>query len=173
MFCANCGNEIKNDSKFCDKCGTLQCKEDVLPVQIKQTRGLFSGRIGRMRFFLGNILGFSLLCIPVTLWGLVNVLNKTAGSGGGYDGLFYIFGRLIPILILISLIFAIFLSIALSIRRLHDFGYSGLWILVCYIPYIGIIPALFILFAKGDVGDNRFGPSPLKNKKFIEDIFNR
>ena len=44
-------------------------------------------------------------------------------------------------------------------RRLHDSGYSGWWLLGL-IPYVGE-PILFVLLClKGTVGDNHFGAEP-------------
>ena len=51
-------------------------------------------------------------------------------------------------------------SIALGVRRLHDFGKSGWWYLVILVPVINIIFGLVLLFVPGNVGPNRFGPDP-------------
>lgn len=45
-----------------------------------------------------------------------------------------------------SLLFAIvsFIpSLAVTVRRLHDIGKSGWWMLICFVPLIGIIVLLF------------------------------
>ena len=56
---------------------------------------------------------------------------------------------------------ALFLpSLAVSIRRLHDTGRSGWWLLINFIPLIGLI--VFLVFAAQDSepGDNRYGAKP-------------
>ena len=56
---------------------------------------------------------------------------------------------------------ALFLpSLAVSIRRLHDTGRSGWWLLINFIPLIGLI--VFLVFAAQDSepGDNRYGANP-------------
>ena len=49
---------------------------------------------------------------------------------------------------------------AVSVRRLHDTDRRGWWILIAFVPAIGIL-WLFILYClKGTPEDNRFGPPP-------------
>ncbi|MDR3083081.1 MAG: DUF805 domain-containing protein [Streptomyces sp.] len=51
-------------------------------------------------------------------------------------------------------------SLALSVRRLHDTGRSGWWVLVSLIPVIGWVPLLIVTFVEGEPGDNAYGESP-------------
>jgi uncharacterized membrane protein YhaH (DUF805 family) len=52
-------------------------------------------------------------------------------------------------------------ALAVSARRLHDINRSGWWILLSFIPIVGII-ILIIWWAKpGEPGANRFGMNPL------------
>jgi uncharacterized membrane protein YhaH (DUF805 family) len=53
-------------------------------------------------------------------------------------------------------------NLAVGIRRLHDTGRSGWWILIGVIPIIGWLVLLFWYVSKGTDGDNRFGPDPKK-----------
>jgi uncharacterized membrane protein YhaH (DUF805 family) len=51
-------------------------------------------------------------------------------------------------------------SLTVSVRRLHDTGRSGWWLLIGIIPLIGGI-VLIVWFAQdGELGVNRFGPNP-------------
>ncbi|MFT6909777.1 MAG: uncharacterized membrane protein YhaH (DUF805 family) [Oleiphilaceae bacterium] len=51
-------------------------------------------------------------------------------------------------------------SIAVGVRRLHDTGRSGWWILIVLVPLIGII-ALIIFFALDSTPeDNKYGSNP-------------
>ncbi len=45
-------------------------------------------------------------------------------------------------------------SIAVAIRRLHDVGWSGWWLLTIVLP-------VFMAFVKGDDGPNDYGSNPL------------
>ncbi len=51
-------------------------------------------------------------------------------------------------------------SLAAAVRRLHDTGKSGLWILVGFIPIIGFIWLIILLIKEGDPGPNMYGPPP-------------
>lgn len=51
-------------------------------------------------------------------------------------------------------------SIAVSVRRLHDTGRNGWWVLIGLIPYVGgIVLFVFTLF-DSQPGDNTYGPNP-------------
>ena len=63
----------------------------------------------------------------------------------------------------VSVIIALLLMIptyAVCVRRLHDTGRSGWWILLYFIPCIGAIALLIMLCRKSDE-DNKYGPKPL------------
>jgi uncharacterized membrane protein YhaH (DUF805 family) len=46
-------------------------------------------------------------------------------------------------------------------QRIRDFGYSGVWILLVLVPYVGWLVSLAIMFVPSDAGDNRYGPNQL------------
>lgn len=50
--------------------------------------------------------------------------------------------------------------LAVIIRRLHDTDRSGWWVLIAFIPIVGVIVLLVFLILAGKHGDNRFGPDP-------------
>ena len=51
-------------------------------------------------------------------------------------------------------------GIAVSVRRLHDTGRSGWWLLIAFIPCIGGIVLLIFMVQDSNPGDNQFGPNP-------------
>ncbi len=51
-------------------------------------------------------------------------------------------------------------SLAVSVRRLHDIGKSGWWLLIGFIPIIGMIILLVFSCLDSQEGDNQYGPSP-------------
>jgi uncharacterized membrane protein YhaH (DUF805 family) len=64
---------------------------------------------------------------------------------------------------LLSGIFALAMfipSLAVTVRRLHDTGRSGWWLLINLIPFIGAIVTLVFLVQDSDGGTNAYGPSP-------------
>ncbi|MHA1128508.1 MAG: DUF805 domain-containing protein [Alphaproteobacteria bacterium] len=48
-----------------------------------------------------------------------------------------------------------------EVRRLHDIGKSGWWLLLGLIPVIGFIILLVWFIQTGTEGDNDYGPDPL------------
>ncbi len=52
-------------------------------------------------------------------------------------------------------------NLAISVRRLHDIGKSGLWLLIILIPIIGFIVLLVFHVRAGQRGTNQYGPDPL------------
>ncbi|MBS4960459.1 MAG: DUF805 domain-containing protein [Clostridiales bacterium] len=51
-------------------------------------------------------------------------------------------------------------GIAVSVRRLHDIGKSGFWLLVSFIPIIGSIILLVFMCLDSQAGTNTYGPNP-------------
>lgn len=52
-------------------------------------------------------------------------------------------------------------SLAVGARRLHDIDRTGWWLLIGFIPLIGLIVLLVFFTKKGTPGPNRFGTDPL------------
>lgn len=51
-------------------------------------------------------------------------------------------------------------SLAVAVRRLHDQGKGGGWIFISFVPFIGGIWFLVLMFIEGQQGSNSFGPDP-------------
>ena len=51
-------------------------------------------------------------------------------------------------------------AFAVAIRRLHDTGRSGWWLLVNCVPIIGGIILLIWMVKDSDEGENQYGPNP-------------
>jgi len=65
---------------------------------------------------------------------------------------------------LVTSIWAIAASIGafmLIIRRLHDMNKSGWYLLITFVPLIGLIFLIYIFFAPGQVGWNKYGADTL------------
>ena len=105
----------------------------------------FSGRSRRMEywmFFLFNII------ISIALIIVDGILGTSAAPGAmGLFGAIYLLALLIP-------------GIAVAVRRLHDTGRSGWWILIGLVPFVGGIILIVFLVQDGTPGDNQFGRNP-------------
>lgn len=51
-------------------------------------------------------------------------------------------------------------SLAVAIRRLHDVGKSGWWLLIALVPFIGAIWLLVLYVKDSQPGENAYGPNP-------------
>lgn len=51
-------------------------------------------------------------------------------------------------------------GLAVGVRRLHDTGRSGWWLLIGLIPFVGAIILIVLLAIEGQPGDNQYGPDP-------------
>ena len=54
-------------------------------------------------------------------------------------------------------------SITVGVRRLHDTGRSGWWLLVGIIPAIGTLIVLILMALEGDAGRNEYGSDPKRH----------
>ncbi len=103
----------------------------------------FEGRINRAKYWLGVV---AVAIVPWLFFMLAIAVNSTF---------------LYWIAVLVSLI-TIWPSLAIHIKRWHDRGKSGWWILIVFVPFIGWIWALIETgFLPGTPGPNEYGPDPL------------
>lgn len=106
----------------------------------------FKDRAPRSEYWL-----FALLVTVLTIvFSLIDIGAGTYNTEIGYGTISGIFTLLVFIP-----------SLAAAARRLHDTNRSGFWLLISFVPLIGIIWLLVLLVLKGSEGDNRFGPDPL------------
>ena len=115
----------------------------------------FKGRIRRMEYFLSFLLGGVVFGIAFAL-GVGTALFGAASNSGGSFG----FGVLIGFAALVA---DVWFTLAQYVMRLHDSEKSGWLILLGLIPIVNIGLALYMLFADGTVGPNRYGLDP-KNR---------
>ena len=104
---------------------------------------------------LSNYAGFTGRARRQEYWMFV-LFNFLIGIGLGVVGFMLHFSALSGIYGLVVII----PSIAVSVRRLHDTGKSGLMLLVALIPIIGAIWLLILFFTEGMRGPNQYGPDP-------------
>lgn len=80
---------------------------------------------------------------------------------GVLDGL--IFGYRGPVAQPLSTLYSLAVllpSLAVAVRRLHDTGRSGWWLLLFLVPLIGALVLLFFYATAGERGANAYGPDP-------------
>jgi uncharacterized membrane protein YhaH (DUF805 family) len=105
----------------------------------------FSGRARRKEYWYFVL--FYMLIFFV-LWA-VDGRTGTAGDSGDWGLLSGVFSlaMLLP-------------SIAVGVRRLHDTGRTGWWLLLSFIPLIGALILIYFMVQDGDAQTNAYGPNP-------------
>ena len=113
---------------------------------------LFSGRASRTEFWLSSLV----LSILLFATGVIDVTVITFDSDDYFGSfqtqvksIFSNFGLIITIPVL-----------SVTCRRLHDTNRSGWFLLLYFIPLIGLIWLLVLCCLEGTEGENRYGPDP-------------
>ena len=115
-------------------------------LHVLKNYAVFSGRARRKEYWMFVL--FNLIFAIVAMI-LDNVLGLTISKDVRY-GPFYIVYAL-----------ATFIpGLAVLVRRLHDIGKSGWYVLLAPIPCIGGIILLVFAATAGDVGENEYGTDP-------------
>ncbi|MFG3496043.1 DUF805 domain-containing protein [Streptomyces sp. NPDC047928] len=99
----------------------------------------FGGRARRKEYWM-----FTLIHSVIAL--VLMGVDYAAGTNGVLYVL-YILAVLLP-------------ALAVSIRRLHDTGRSGWWLLISFVPLVGGIILLVFLASDGKAEANKWGANP-------------
>ena len=76
-----------------------------------------------------------------------------------FEHSFQMFRLMVGVSVIIALLLIV-PTYAVCVRRLHDTGHTGWWLLLYFIPWIGTIALVIMLCLKSDE-DNKYGPKPL------------
>lgn len=78
-----------------------------------------------------------------------------------YGSVMFIMDGLIEATILLTTTFMFMIpTLATSVRRLHDIGKSGWWVLPIFIPVINLCIVLLMGWKDSEPGENQYGPYP-------------
>ena len=105
---------------------------------------VFDGRSRRKEFWYFVLFNF---IVSLVLSAVDALIGTAFQSGVGLLSGLYSLAVLLPF-------------IAVAIRRLHDTGRSGWWILINLVPLIGSIVLLIFYIQDSQPGDNAYGPNP-------------
>ena len=120
-------------------------------LQVLKKYLVFSGRSRRNEFWMFqicNVLAFIIL--PIISVNLVIMM------GGNFEIILIAYGLCMGIY---SLGVGI-PSLAVSVRRLHDIGRSGWWLLISLVPVVGWILTLIWYVSDSEAEENKYGPNP-------------
>lgn len=113
------------------------------------------GRIGRMRYVAWSMV-FMLAMAPAMLISML-AFKASAPFGG--------------LLIAVAGVVAMIIGIQISVKRLHDIGWSGWLLFISLIPVVGSIFQLLIFVMPGSQGNNRYGAPAPANSTAVKVLF--
>jgi uncharacterized membrane protein YhaH (DUF805 family) len=115
----------------------------------------FYGRIGRGRWWFGQLHVWLILMVSFLVVGVVNqILSGLVGVEKA------VIEPVIRVLIWAAIILAIYSHFAIDVKRCHDRGWSGWFLLVSLIPFAGIWVLVELAILPGEKGFNKFGEDP-------------
>lgn len=106
---------------------------------------VFSGRARRKEYWMFVLFNVIFTIAAMILDNVLGLAIKDVGYGPFY--IVYVLATLIP-------------GLAVSVRRLHDIGKSGWYLLMGLIPCVGGIILIVFAATPGDVGENEYGEDP-------------
>ena len=112
---------------------------------------VFQGRARRREYWfyvLFNIIVSTALAFLDRITG-----TFVADAGFGVLSAVYTLGVILP-------------GIAVSVRRLHDTGRSGVWFMITTVPILGFLLFLYFMVLDGDPAENKYGASPNPSSGF-------
>ena len=105
----------------------------------------FEGRARRKEYWMFFLVNLVITAALVFIDAQTGLFSQ--GTGYGLFSGIYTLGVLLP-------------CIAVSMRRLHDTGRSGWWLLISFIPLIGIVVLVIFMILDSHADDNQYGPNP-------------
>lgn len=106
----------------------------------------FSGRVSRAAYFLAGLL---LAVVQAFLLYRFALAEDGSGAGQGWALAFWA-----------GMLVSIWSNVALSVKRLHDFGKPGLFAVVLFIPAVSILAFVALCLIPGHGGPNQYGRNP-------------
>ncbi|MER6123590.1 DUF805 domain-containing protein [Streptomyces sp. NPDC001795] len=107
-------------------------------VDVLKKYAVFSGRARRQEYWM-----FFLFNVIISI--VLAIIDNAAGTS--ILGLLYTLAVLLP-------------GLGVTVRRLHDTGKSGWWILISLIPLVGTIILIVFLATDGQPEPNQHGANP-------------
>lgn len=119
-----------------------------------------NGRIGRLRFLAWT------LVLSLALFAIVGALFTVGvGIAAASPTAAIIIGSLLGLVLLVA---SVWMSVLITVQRLHDLGWSGwLWFLNL-VPIVGSIFPILLIVLPGNAGANQYGAPPPRNSTAVK-----
>lgn len=104
----------------------------------------FEGRRSQLSYFLHMLAIFAIAVVASLLVGVLSLMV----SG-------------LAILLFVAIfVVSLAASMLVGAQRIRDFGYSGCWVFLWFLPYVGVLLMIAMCFVPPTVGANRYGEQP-------------
>ena len=157
--CQKCGQRIPSSERYCPYCGHM--KNIPLPLDAYELGFIenfkhcvvhkyanFEGRASRSEYWHFMLVYQLIIATILFICAAISCIIPVSGTTGVALGLVVLFilsiGFIIP-------------GIAVAVRRLDDVGWSGWFVLVGFIPFVGVPIMLILMALPGKSAANRFG----------------
>jgi uncharacterized membrane protein YhaH (DUF805 family) len=117
----------------------------------------FSGRIGRLQWWLAQLTIAIILGLCVGIIYAIAITDDRAAASEGLDG----HAASVFLVIAAAFVLMVWINVASTVKRFHDRNKSGYWFFIVLVPYIGSLWQLVECgFLPGSPGSNNYGPPP-------------
>lgn len=106
---------------------------------------VFNGRSRRREYWVFSLCNLMVFVVFVVIQGLR--LGMAAELAMAVIETLFFLAVLIP-------------ALAVAVRRLHDTGRSGWWLLIGFVPIVGLVVLIVFLVLDSQTGENQYGPNP-------------
>lgn len=114
-------------------------------VRALQKYTVLNGRAQRAEYWYFTLFYFLIFIALIILDVITGLYDEESGYG--------LFSTIAMLALLVP-------SITVGVRRLHDTGRSGWWLLISLIPLAGALVLLYFLVLDSHPGENQYGPNP-------------
>lgn len=156
--CPECSSMLREAASHCPTCGQsfhhIPLKSPRPPMPSGPTewwlrgwkRGLrFGGRASRSEYWWFTTGNAAIMAALVILDGVMGTIDAASGVG--------MFSGFFLVLVLLP-------SVSATVRRFHDSGYTGWWVLVSLVPFFGPLVLLLFMALESEARENLYGSIP-------------
>ena len=163
MYCSKCGKPVQDGAQFCSNCGNPVNGTKPNNATAEKAKGFFAEMQSRADDLKGPepvdfVKAIKLYCLYA-----LNFKGRSSRSeywwGYLFNVLLSIALNFVPVIGGLLSIVMIIPGVALSIRRMHDIGKSGWYLLMGLIPLAGPIILLVYACTASQTEANQWGPS--------------
>ncbi len=113
-------------------------------IEVLAKYAVFTGRARRKEYWMFFFISLVVILALGFLEGLAGIAPESEAS---------LLSGLYALVVLIP-------SVAVQVRRLHDTGRTGWWLLIGFVPLVGVLVLFALMVQEGEVGDNVYGANP-------------